>query len=651
MQLAVNMSRLAGAAYQYLQRSKIPTDKFQRSLRRLKIPNLDKTCERYLAALDPIFAQDPRISQSRVVTNEFKNGVAKGLHQQLLEYDKTVKHTSYINDFWFNMYLSSRVPLPLNFNPFLAWKDSPKKELNDQIVRSTNFLISAARFKRSLEENVLEPEVFYLKPKKTPKSPLYRDLMALSPDAIATYLSYAFGAFPLDMSQYKNLFNSTRIPRKGKDEILKSDPETNRHVLVIKDGQLYTFDLLDTNGDLNSPEYIYANLCHIRNQPKPEGDFLSICELTTADRDFWAAEREHLIGISGKNKDNLAKLDSAMFVLCLDDVEYEEKQVIEGAHNFLHGSNMNGSLNRWFDKSFSIIMTKDGHACINFEHSWGDGVAILRFFNDTFNDSHKNPQLTEAIEKPAMFNAGVKKLEFSLDERLKNAIMTSRRKHIENTGNLELGAVEYHGLNRDYFKKNKLSPDAMSQLSFQLAFKKAYNRTPVTYESCSTAAFKGGRTETVRPCTTETNSAADVIIENRKSSSYSNNQLKDLLQKCSQKHYQLCKEASMGDGFDRHLFALKEIALQSGAKIPDFYSDPLYLEGTQYTLSTSTLYGECFAGGGFAPVVDDGFGLGYGYVDEKFGVLVSSYKNKRNNTQFVQALNESLDDIRKIVET
>lgn len=106
----------------------------------------------------------------------------------------------------------------------------------------------------------------------------------------------------------------------------------------------------------------------------------------------------------------------------------------------------------------------------------------------------------------------------------------------------------------------------------------------------------------------------------------------------------------MGDGFDRHLFALKEIALRKGMKLPEFYLNPVYQENQNFTLSTSTLYGECFSGAGFAPVVPDGFGLGYGYVDEEFGVLVSSYKSHRNNTQFVQALEESLTDIRKIVE-
>lgn len=37
---------------------------------------------------------------------------------------------------------------------------------------------------------------------------------------------------------------------------------------------------------------------------------------------------------------------------------------------------------RWFDKSFQLILCKDGKAAINFEHAWGDGVAVLRFFNE-----------------------------------------------------------------------------------------------------------------------------------------------------------------------------------------------------------------------------------------------------------------------------
>lgn len=34
-----------------------------------------------------------------------------------------------------------------------------------------------------------------------------------------------------------------------------------------------------------------------------------------------------------------------------------------------------------------MVITADGYAGINFEHSWGDGVAVLRYFNDIHRDS------------------------------------------------------------------------------------------------------------------------------------------------------------------------------------------------------------------------------------------------------------------------
>lgn len=33
------------------------------------------------------------------------------------------------------------------------------------------------------------------------------------------------------------------------------------------------------------------------------------------------------------------------------------------------------------------MVAKDGTAGVSFEHSWGDGVAVLRYFNETYNDT------------------------------------------------------------------------------------------------------------------------------------------------------------------------------------------------------------------------------------------------------------------------
>jgi len=55
------------------------------------------------------------------------------IHNRLLEENKRNSHTSYISKPWFDMYLESRLPLPLNFNPFLTFKRDPNESNNDQV--------------------------------------------------------------------------------------------------------------------------------------------------------------------------------------------------------------------------------------------------------------------------------------------------------------------------------------------------------------------------------------------------------------------------------------------------------------------------------------------------------------------------------------
>lgn len=48
------------------------------------------------------------------------------------------------------------------------------------------------------------------------------------------------------MIQYTNLFNSTRIPEIGKDRIYQD--KNQRHIVVMKKGNVYTFDVINENG-------------------------------------------------------------------------------------------------------------------------------------------------------------------------------------------------------------------------------------------------------------------------------------------------------------------------------------------------------------------------------------------------------------------
>jgi carnitine O-palmitoyltransferase 2 len=84
--------------------------------------------------------------------------------------------------------------------------------------------------------------------------------------------------------------------------------------------------------------------------------------------------------------------------MALDDTDSHDPDVLSA--QFLHGD----PRNRWFDKNHTLIVNKNGHAAVNFEHSWGDGVAVLRFFNEIYDDSVKHKFVTPKT-KPA-FNRG-----------------------------------------------------------------------------------------------------------------------------------------------------------------------------------------------------------------------------------------------------
>jgi len=76
-------------------------------------------------------------------------------------------------------------------------------------------------------------------------------------------------------------------------------------------------------------------------------------------------------------------------------------------------------------------------------------------------------------------------------------------------------------------------------------YKLSGGKTAATYESCSTAAFKHGRTETVRSATSATAKTCAMFhstAANRPTAA----ELRASLLECTVKHNQLTKEAAMG---------------------------------------------------------------------------------------------------------
>ncbi|XP_971442.3 carnitine O-palmitoyltransferase 2, mitochondrial [Tribolium castaneum] len=621
--------------YQFIQQSQIPTSHFQSALPRLPIPELKLTCERYLAAQRPLLI-DESYKKTEANVYRFRDGVGKQLQKILKDYDNKNKHTSYISELWFDKYLRSRSPLPLNCNPVLVLNNDDKPEYNNQLIRATNLIVSSLRFYRALKSELLHPEIFHLNPKKSDTERLNFVLSKLPPK-LAYICAYFNKAFPLDMSQYPSLFQTTRIPETDKDRLV-SCPES-KHITVQYKGRFYSFEVLTVSNDIVSPTQIMDKIKFILSD-KTDSDKFPIGVLTTLERNKWATIRHELA--ENGNEALLKTIDSALFHVCLDE-ETVGSDPYKITKQFLHAD----GANRWFDKSFSLIVARDGAAAVNFEHAWGDGVAVLRYAQDIYNDAKNKPRVHPDTALTEDSSCQVQRLEVHLNDHLRKCVDDAKNSYKTICDNLDVNYTIFEGIGKDTCKKSQVSPDAIMQLAFQVAYHKINGLFVSTYESCSTSAFKHGRTEAIRPCTTATK---DVTLAINALNKPPVAQLKKMIQECSTIHNRLIKEAAMGQGFDRHLFALKSMGEKNDIK-SNIFDDPEYSHMGYDILSTSTLNSPAIFAGGFGPVVPEGFGLGYVIKDEFLGTLATNYKDRTNGPDFMGALTKSFEEIFAILRT
>ena len=133
-------------------------------------------------------------------------------------------------------------------------------------------------------------------------------------------------------------------------------------------------------------------------------------------------------------------------------------------------------------------------------------MIILNMLNKLYSDAIKVNQqyLTDLKGEPNQYNISAFKLNFDLDSELKNDLSSSIEAYKKLISPIQMAVVSYGNMNKSYIKSKNISPDFVFQMAFQLANYKLFKKTAPTYEACSIAKFKRGRTENIRAATMET---------------------------------------------------------------------------------------------------------------------------------------------------
>ena len=544
-------------------KSKGPMLRYQESLPRLPVPTLEETASRYLKSLEPLLTPE-KLQASQAAVKEFikPGGVGEKLQERLVARREDPNQKNWIYEWWNDAaYLSYRDPVVPYVSYFYSHRDDRKRR--DPAKRAAAIATAALDFKAQVDAGTLEPE--YMK------------------------------KLPICMDSYKWMFNASRVAAHPADHPVKHSPQENKHIIAIRKNQFFKV-LHEIDGkQLSTPELeeqfnaVYA----LASEPvQPVG------ALTTENRDVWADARQVLLKADPANKNAIDAIESASFVVCLDDaapVTFEER-----AHQYWHGD----GANRWNDKPLQFIVNDNGTSGFLGEHSMMDGTPTHRL-NDYVNDVIFNNKLDFGgsaranLPKPEA-------VQFKITPQVKAEIDRAVKDFRDVIGQHELAVQAYQAYGKGLIKKFKTSPDAYVQMIIQLAYHKMHGVSRPTYESAATRRFQLGRTETCR-----TVSNASVAWCEAMADPAADNQTRiGLFREAVKSHLEYIGAASDGKGVDRHLFGLKKL-LQPGEEVPAVYKDPAYAYSSSWYLSTSQLCSEFFNGYGWSQVIDDGFGIAY----------------------------------------
>ncbi|KAI1298914.1 acyltransferase ChoActase/COT/CPT [Xylaria venustula] len=580
-------------------KSRGPMLRFQDSLPRLPVPTLEETAARYVKSIHPLLSPVEFAASKKAVDEFIKpGGVGEKLQGKLVAKREDPKTKNWIYEWWNDAaYLSYRDPVVPYVSYFYSHRDDRRRR--NPAKRAAALTTATLEFKKQVDSGTLEPE--YMK------------------------------KLPICMDSYKWMFNASRVAAKPADYPVKYDPKDHKHIIVIRKNQFFKIPHEVDGQQLNTTELEaqFAKVYELAERVPAVG------ALTSENRDVWTDARKILLEASPKNAAALEAIESASFVVCLDDaspVTLEER-----ARQYWHGDGQN----RWYDKPLQFIVNDNGTSGFMGEHSMMDGTPTHRL-NDYVNDlifanklDFSNPSVRSNLPDPVAVN-------FEITPEVQAEIDRATKDFATVIGQHELAVQAYQGYGKGLIKKFKCSPDAYVQMIIQLAYYKMYGKNRPTYESAATRRFQLGRTETCRTVSDDSvafcnaMAAPDVSDEDRIS----------LFRKAIASHIEYISAASDGKGVDRHLFGLKKL-LEPGEEVPAIYKDPAYGYSSSWFLSTSQLSSEFFNGYGWSQVIDAGFGIAYMINENSLNFnIVSKGLGSQKMSYYV---NEAAGDIRDLL--
>ncbi len=546
------------------------------TLPRVPLPELQDSLTRFEQWCAPLLTEE-ELEQTREAIAEFAcpGGPGAILQTVLNAYDQQPDVHSWLDKFWPARYLGRRVPVSINANFIMAFRQQPLT----QIQRAALLVGGGVRYKQLLDQELIPPAT-------------QRDKL-------------------LCMVQNKYLFSATRIPGEihdiAKAPYSKTEPGPSqaRHILVIHKHQLFRLDVIASDGrahGLNELEAALQNILDAFPDRLPTQE--SVGYLTTLPRTDWARVRGELLAESVNNPAHMETIEQALFCLCLDEAEPDNLH--HSADQLLHGDGGN----RWFDKSISLIVFKNGVAGINCEHCGLDGTTVVDFVDFLHSDATQDA--LQASRKNSIGIPAFTPITFALRKSLHASIRSACNAFHALADNTATTCFSFDDFGATHIKSLKISPDAFAQLGFQLAHFNTKGLVGATYESVATRQYDRGRTEAMRVVTAQivefVNSMQDPQTDAGRK--------RRALRTAAEQHIKRLRQCQAGEAPEQHLWQLQLIAQERGMELGigehfRLFESPGWLKMRNDYLSTSSAPSDNITLFGFGATSEQCIGTAY----------------------------------------
>uniref|UniRef100_A0A671UJ82 Carnitine O-acetyltransferase n=1 Tax=Sparus aurata TaxID=8175 RepID=A0A671UJ82_SPAAU len=603
----VNPCRLVRPVTQIPERSLV----HQEGLPKLPVPPLKQTCERYLAALEPIVS-DEELKHTRELVEEFlKGGVGERLQKGLER--RARKTDNWLSEWWMqSAYLDCRMPVPVYTSPGVVLPRMHFTDRQGQMRFAAKLIAGVLDFKKMIDTETLPVE----------------------------YLS----GKPLCMDQYYQILSSCRIPGPKRDTVVNhaigKAPPT--HIAVVHNFQFFVLDVYNSDGSRLTVDQLYMQLEKIWNSSL-QTNKEPVGILTSQHRNTWGKAYNNLIK-DKTNKESVRAIQKSIFTVCLDAPMprvSDEMYPSRVAAQMLHGGGARwNSGNRWFDKTLQFIVGEDGTCGLVYEHAPAEGPPIV------FLIDYVVKYITETVRSPMVPLSMPQKLRFNITPEVKRDIERAKQNMNMMVQDLDVKVLMFSHFGKNVPKQHKLSPDAFMQMVLQLAYFRIYNISCSMYESASLRMFTYGRTDAIRSTTVDSFNFVQAMQDPAKQV------LLALLQKAVQTHKTNTYDAIHGQAIDRHLLGLKLLSIEDLTSMPEIFMDTSFAVAHHYHLSTSQVGSKTDCVMCFGPMVPDGYGVCYNPMDEHINIAITAFNSceETNAAKFAQAVEDALLDMRALLE-